>query len=761
MSRLFLFLLSERHRLPLWLPVGMAIGVLLYLGPREEPTPWAALVAAAMGVALLAAGWRRLEARLPGAAALSISIGFLAAWSSAHRQPPVPELPRRAVYVTGRVDAVDTLAPRSGDSADPSLRRVTLGRALFETPQDEGMLPLRRSLRIRLRGDDVAVLAPGDQIRVRALLRPPPFPALPGMRDQQREAWFSGLAGGGRALGPVEKGVAEDTGFSDDPSVESRAAHTVTAGGGAMDRKTTDAAIGRLSLSGEGVSAASSLETVREIIAARIRAVLPDARGAIAATVLVGLSSAIPAADRGAFAASGLAHLLAVAGLHLGIVIGLIMAAVRTGLALWEWAALRLPCKEIAAVAGLLGGAIYVALTGMHLPALRSLVMAGLVVLALLTGRRAASMRGLATAAAVLLLTGPAELLNAPFQMSIAAVMALIAGYETLRKPLLRLYGDGGLGRRLLVHVVMLGLTSLLAGLTTLPVSVAHFGEIQPFFVLANLIAVPLTALWVMPAGLIAVVIMPLHLEAAPLHFMGEGLSVILWFARMVAAWPAARIATPLTPAWGLAAFLLGLCWLCLWSRRWRLLGLAPMLVGCLSPFLVVPPDIVVAADGGVIGVRDGGRLYVAGRSRDAWVEREAWKQAFALPLGDLPQAGGQTQDGAATCGEDGASGVCVFTRGGRSVLLRVEDNSDGAVTLPASLCVGMDLFVTVSPARASCPGVRAIDRFTVWREGAQAVWLEGAHMRVLSDSAWTGRRLWTMRPGGHGTPNLPMAEEE
>ncbi|MBO1359177.1 ComEC/Rec2 family competence protein [Acetobacter sacchari] len=739
----------------------MAIGTSLYFVARDDPAPWAALVAAAMGGVLLAVGWRRLEARLPGAAALSISIGFLAAWSSAHRQPPMPELPRRAVYVTGRVDAVDTLVPRSGDPADSSLRRVTLGRALFETPQDEGMLPLRRSLRVRLRGDDVAVLAPGDQIRVRALLRPPPFPALPGMRDQQREAWFSGLAGGGRALGPVEKGVAAATGFSDDLPVGSHAARKVTAGGGVMDRKTTDAAIGRLSLSAEGVSAASSLETAREIIAARIRAVLPDARGAIAATVLVGLSSAIPAADREAFAASGLAHLLAVAGLHLGIVIGLIMAAVRTSLALWEWAALRLPCKEIAAVVGLLGGAIYVALTGMHLPALRSLVMAGLVVLALLTGRRAVSMRGLATAAAVLLLTGPAELLNAPFQMSIAAVMALIAGYEALRKPLLRLHGDGGLGRRLLVHVVMLGLTSLLAGLATLPVSVAHFGEIQPFFVLANLIAVPLTALWVMPAGLIAVAIMPLHLEAAPLHFMGEGLSVILWFARMVAAWPAARIAAPMTPAWGLATFLLGLCWLCLWSRRWRLLGLAPMLVGCLSPFLVAPPDIVVAADGGVIGVRDGGRLYVAGRSRDAWVEREAWKQAFALPLGDLPQAGGQTQDGAATCGEDGASGVCVFTRGGRSVLLRVEDSSDGDVTLPASLCAGMDLFVTVSPARASCPGVRAIDRFTVWREGAQAVWLEGAHMRVLSDSAWTGRRLWTMRPGGHGTPNLPMAEEE
>lgn len=673
---------------------------------------------AGLSVAALCVLWRRLDGRLLGAASLCLSLGFLAAWSENRRASPMPELPRHAVELTGRVRSVDVLpARRDGETG---ARRITLADGVFGTWLDAGMSPLHRTLRLRLKETDTAVLMPGDRIRVRALLAAPPFPAMPGARDLQREAWFKGEAGTGRALGEVSRVAAEDS--------------------------------GRFAI---------LLERLRETIAAGIGNVLPGVDGAVAATLLVGRSSAIPASDREAFAASGLAHLLAVAGLHLGIVIGLIVTVCRYGLACVEWVALRWPCKELAALCGLLGGAAYVLLTGLHLPALRSLMMACLVALALVTGRQAASMRGLACAASVLLLSGPSVLLEVPFQMSFAAVMALIAGYEVLRQPLLWLHGEGGARRRFLVHVASLALTSLLAGLATLPVSMAHFGEIQPFFVIANLLAVPLTALWVMPAGLLAVMLMPLHLEAPALALMGWGIHAIVWLARTVAGWPSARIAVPMTPGWGLATFLLGLCWLCLWSRKWRLLGLAPMLAGFLTPFLHTLPDIVVAPDGGVIAVREGGRLLMTGKSRDAWFEERGLAQAFALPVTDMPVEGGESAGGDLTCGEDGADGVCVLKRRERSVLLRVRDRSDGLSGIPESLCAGMDLFLSVSPARASCRQVLTVDRFAVWREGAYAVWVTSSGVRLLSDRQWSGDRPWVMRPGGHGVPNLPLATAE
>ncbi|NHO32415.1 ComEC/Rec2 family competence protein [Acetobacter fallax] len=745
-------LLSERHRLPLWLPVGLALGVLAWFQPRYEPSPWLAVIGLFLSFPVLFAGWWRLSGRIAGCALLCVSLGFLAAWSEGHRAAQMPELPRRGVILTGRVLSVDQLPSRA--TGDPGSRRVTLGDVRFDTWLDAGMAPLRRSLKIRLRNDDDLVFGPGDRLQVRALLSAPPFPVMPGTRDMQREAWFGGLAGTGRALGragfaPVENTVpADQAGAAPEGSA-------VSAEGDAGEPAAGETGRGR-----NGAAGRMFLERLREGVADRVMSVLPGTDGAIGATLLAGQSAAIPASDRDAFAASGLSHLLAVAGLHLGIVVGLIVAVTRYGLVSVEWAALRWPCKEISALAGLLGGAIYVVLTGLHLPALRSLAMAALVVLALVTGRRAASMRGLAVAAALLLLTGPSVLLDVPFQMSFAAVMGLIAGYEVLRRPLMRLYGEGGLRQRLFVHIVMLALTSLLAGVATLPVSMAHFGEIQPFFVVANLMAVPLTALWVMPAGLLGLLLMPFHLDALMFVPMGWGIHAIVWSAREVASWPAARIAVPLTPGWGLATFLLGLCWLCLWTRRWRLLGLAPVLVGFLSPFLTPLPDLVVAPDGGLVAVRDGGRLLIVGRSRDAWFERDALSRAFARPLADLP-AGGGTADGEVSCREEGAPGVCVISRGDWSVLLRAEDHSDGDVRLPDNVCAGMDLFVTVSPARRSCPGVRTLDRFTVWREGAQAVWLRSGGIRVVSDRSWSGQRLWVMRPGGHGVPNLPLAQEE
>ncbi|PCD80766.1 competence protein ComEC [Acetobacter orleanensis] len=595
------------------------------------------------------------------------------------------------------------------------------------------------------------------------MLRPPPFPALPGGRDFQRDAWFSGPAGSGRALGRVEPLVCPQAQY---PALNSNNEARAVLGG---DGVRTDG-VAPAASNAEDLACAISrpywsflaLEPLRERIDRRIRTVLPGPTGAVASTVLTGEGAAVPRAVREEFAASGLAHLLAVAGLHLGIVLGVLMAVSRIGLSAWMWAALRWPCKEIAALLALLGGVAYVALTGLHLPALRSLMMAAVVVLGLVAGRRAVSMRGLALAAIVLLLLMPQAVVSVAFQMSFAAVMALIAGYEVARPHLARFREEGrGFRRWLALHLATLMFTSLLAGLATLPVVMAHFGEVQPFFILANLVAVPLMALWIMPLGLLALVLMPLHLDAVPLHLMGWGIQVVVALAHSIAHWPAARVMVPQMPGWGLAAVLLGLCWLCLWRPVWRLAGVLPVLVGVISPFLVPQPDLLISPDGGLMAVRDGRVLLVGGQSRDAFLVLAAWQQALALPPHPFPVEGDDTPDGGLACGQDGEPGVCLLSLNGRSVLLRVRDKSDGEATLPDSLCAGMDLVISAAPLRQSCPSARRLDRFTVWREGAQMIFLRADGIRVISDRMSRGTRPWVMKPGGHGQPNLPLAPAE
>ena len=533
------------------------------------------------------------------------SFGFAVAQFAAARPPPFESLPTHATVVSGTVLGVETL---------PAGRRITL-----EAPRLDGGPPLTRRLRIRLRANDPTEIATGDTLRVRALLRPPAPPSYPGAWDLQRDAWFSGLGGSGYALGPAES-VAQTM-----PGTPLR-----------------------------------MVQRLRETIARHIAAAIPGPAGAVAITLMTGVSTGIPLADHDAFRASGLAHLLAVAGLHIGIVMGWAMAFSRAALAASERASLYWPTKQLAALAALTTGAGYMVLTGMHVPIVRSFAMACLFTVAVLAGRRAISLRGLALAATALMLIEPQEVPGVSFQMSFSAVLALIAGYETLRPLLRALHGSGSWRRRLALHLAALALTSALAGTASAPFGAYHFGRIQLYFVIANMVAVPITALWVMPAGLIGLALMPFGLERLALLPMGWGAAAILWVARTAAAWPAATLDVPHMPPWGLAATGIGIAWLGLSRSRIRLGGAPVIALGLDLPAAGAPAGYAglggCAADrrahgGGDIPAESVGRVEIHPRilaagtgrpTRRARYRPTARQQAARLPARRMPACCGR-----------------------------------------------------------------------------------------------------------------------
>jgi competence protein ComEC len=463
---------TERERLALWLPVFMGAGVLAYYTLRFEPAPWVGAAAAlpAIGLAVGLPGLRWLIAPLAAAA-----LGFTSAQIATARAPPIEvDLPTHASIVTGTIRAVEAL---------PEGRRITILPAWIDGAPE----PLRRSVRIRLQKKDDGDLASGDSVRIRALIRPPALPSYPGGWDLQRDAFYSGLGASGYALAKAE-------------------------------RTTQAVPSGPMRF----------VQWLREVIARRVVAVIPGAAGAVSVTLLTGSSMAIPEADHAAFRDSGLAHLLAVAGLHIGIVMGFALAISRFGFTLSERASLFWPTKKLSAICALTIGGAYMVLTGMHVPIIRSFAMACLLTIAILADRRPVSVRGLALAATALMVISPQDVPNVSFQMSFSAVLALIAGYEALRPWLRRLHGISW-HRRFASHLVALALTSALAGSASAPYGAYHFGHVQVYFVLANMIAVPLTALWVMPVGLIALLLMPLRLEAlalVPMWLGGTGRSL-------------------------------------------------------------------------------------------------------------------------------------------------------------------------------------------------------------------------------------------
>ncbi len=709
---------AERGRFILWLPVFMAIGVLAYYTLRAEPPAW---IGAKFAIAGFAAGlasprWQTLRAI--GFSAGFAALGFASAQYATARLPPLEsDLPARAMMATGTVRAVEILSyarrvTLSGVELNEVERPPARGRAR-EAPDSrgasEGAHHLTRTVRIRLKTGDDAAIETGDTVRVRAMSRPPLPPALPGGWDTQRDAFFAGLGASGYALDPV-----------------------VVTAHGAPDRF------------------ASRVQWLRETIAARVTAAIPGAAGAVSVTLLTGASRGIPEADHDAFRASGLAHLLAVAGLHIGIVMAFALGVARTLLALSERASLFWPAKKLAAVFALLIGGGYMLLTGAHVPIVRSFTMACLLTLAILAGRQPISVRGLGFAGIALMLISPYEVPGVSFQMSFSAVLALISGYETLRPWLRRLYGKS-LAKRLLSYLAALALTSTLAGTASLPYGAYHFGHVQIYYIVSNMIAVPLAALWVMPTGMIALLLMPLHLEWLALVPMGWGATLIIAIARITAALPNATVLVPQMPPWGLAVLSAGVAWLGLWRSWIRLLGIAAIAVGIASPVFDRPPDVMLSADAGLIGFRTDQGVFLqqtrtgSNFARDAWFNR--WYVTAAAPLP-------AETSGAFACERD----ACVFRpRAADMAALLMRGPSR-----PAS-CAGAAVVVSAEPARGVCawPPPRVVDRFTVWKDGSVAIWLDPHGARVLTDREDRGDRPWVApppKPRPRPVSNLPMA---
>jgi competence protein ComEC len=301
--------------------------------------------------------------------------------------------------------------------------------------------------------------------------------------------------------------------------------------------------------------------------------------------------------------------------------------------------------------------------------------------------------------------------------------------------------------------LVTLALTSALAGTASAPYGAYHFGRIQLYFVVSNMVAVPVTAFWTMPAGLIALLLMPFGLERVALTPMGWGAALIIEIARVTAALPQATVAVPHAPAWGLAVLSLGIAWLGLWRSRLRLAGLALIGAGLASPAFVALPDMLVSDDAKLIALRTPAGVFVQSVQGASRFTREAWGEYWARPDMLALPANGAAADGLVDCTD-------------RDCLLRPRPEAPAALlirpgTAGPARCDAAALVVAAEPVRRVCRwDALLVDRFTVWREGAQAIWLGPGGVRIVTDREVRGDRPWVpplvyprRKPAAEGEP--------
>lgn len=676
-------LAAERERWVLWVPVAFGGGAALYFALKAEPPWWSGLAALGVAASLLALLRHRLTGVVMALGLLVAAGGFLAAQGHAARvAAPVLAREMASAIVTGRVMAVERR---------PGAFRLTLRDPVVSrlTPEETPA-----ALRVRV-SDRHPPPPPGALVRLRATLSPPQPPAEPGAFDFQRRAYFMGLGAVGFSVSAVE--------VLDAPPLTGWAAVAV------------------------------AFERLRGAIAERVAATIPDPVEASVTTALLnGEQFAIPDATMEAFRNSGLAHLLSISGLHVGIAAGILFYVVRALLAAVPHVALRWPIKKIAALCGILSALAYTLLVGAPLPTVRSVLMTGLVMGAILLDRDPLSMRLVAFAGLVTAAMDPEGMLGPSFQMSFAAVVALIAAFEG-GGPLAGLGRDFGWFGRSALYVGGIVLTSVIATLATLPFSLFHFQQIAFYGVLSNMIAIPVTTFWVMPWSLIAYALFPFGWEAPAVIAMNWGDRLVIATAGFFGGLPWASLTVPAMPAGGFAAVVLGGIWLCVWTRRWRWWGLIAVAVGLATPALVQRPDVFVSGDGKVVALRTAsGRLSLStkteGRVAESWRQRDGEPK----PAEPWPVAG-PGMDGRLACDALG----CVHTAGGRRIaLLRLPDALDED-------CAVADVVIAVFPVRG-CRAPLVIDRWRLRRDGAHVLRLEPGGVRVESVRDERGDRPWT-----------------
>lgn len=677
----FIALASVRGGLFSWVPVLIAIGVGLWFALPYEPGTWhyGALLAGLVCAGLCYRFGPELLHPV-AIAVICVVLGMLAAGARAHLvNAPVLGF-RYYGPVEGRVVMIDR--------SQSDMLRLTLDNVVLSQ-----VSPARTPARVRvsLHGDQGSLdLRPGQVVMTTVHLSAPDGPVEPGGFDFRRMAFFDRLGAVGYTRVPVL-------------------------------------------LLAPPAPGAQWINRVRAQIRAGVEAQVKGDAGAFAAALVTGDRAGISRVAQDNLRASNLAHLLAISGLHMALLTGFIFATLRYGLALIPVLALRVNAKKLAAGLALVAGLVYLALSGGNVATERAFVMVAVMLGAVLFDRRALSMRSVALAACVLLLAQPETLLEPGFQMSFAATVALIAGYGALRdtgwtKP-------GGALPFWIMPVFTVMFTSLLAGFATAPIAAAHFNRVAGYGLVANVLAVPVMGVAVMPAAVVAGMLAPFGLEGPALWIMGKGTDWILWVAQTVAGWDGAVRAVPTPSPLVLPIMALGMLWLILWRGPVRFAGGVPVLLAFGLWGLAERPYVLISGDGKLVGLASAqGRVMSApkgaGFTARQWLENDG-------DMADQVTAAGRP-------GFGGPADLRQFTLAGWQVAQikgkRAEAQLMDACKIADIVVIGVKL-VGKPPV-----GCQVIDEAVLGKTGALALWPKAdGGLRVMQTEGqirlWTGKR--------------------
>ncbi|MEM7216444.1 MAG: ComEC/Rec2 family competence protein [Pseudomonadota bacterium] len=573
-----------------FLPVFLAIGIGMYFFAPAEPLPGVLTLTAA----ILCLAAYRIQTRgrlfLIVAVMASILTGMLAAKLSVLRAD-TPQIERQmTAVVTGIILGIDQ--NRRGSP------RMILKPTSIEGLSEE---QLPKKIRVSSAAGKVQYHT-GMQLMGLARIQPVSGPVYPGSYDFSFFGWFNGLGGSGFFMGK--------------PEIVTRS-NALTA----REKMTV------------------MINAVRDGIEQRVIAAMPETSGNVAVALITGDKSRIPENVQQSLRNTGLAHILAISGLHMALVTLTLIACIRFIFSFFPNVVLHYPVKKWAVCFGFVAATLYLFLSGFGIATQRAWIMISVMLLAVLLDKRAITMRSVAVSACIILLVSPESLFAPGFQMSFAAVAALVSGYEVLTKRRRERAENSfsPVGTSLVAratsgitgHVSGLVVTSLIAGTATAFVAAWHFHQVAPLGLLANVLAMPIVGFIIMPFALFSMLLMPYGLEAIALWPVDYGITWVIEIARWVDSLSPVGI-PGLMPGNSLLVFGMSLAILTLFRTWFRMLAFVPVLI--FLPLMKFPerPDVLVSENGRAIAILEEGEAISLLYPRRNQFVTNIWSKAWS-----------------------------------------------------------------------------------------------------------------------------------
>jgi competence protein ComEC len=616
----------DSRRIFVLLPFALLAGLTISAAMPQDAAP-TTLVAVGLGIAVVWFLGRdfasvRYPALLLGAVWAGISLLPL------HGTFIGTTMLARPVYGTFQV-TVDELITIDGTKA-----RVI---ASSITPMGDARDPGIRRARIAI---DTPTIAPGDVFEGKFRFYPVPAPVLPNGFDTQFHAYFDGVGAYGNATSDIR---------------------LVAHGAQLFDRLVAD---------------------VRQGISTSIDDVLGAPAAGIARALINGDQSKIDDDTRNVLAAAGLAHVYSVSGLHLSLVAVLTMSVLRVLLSMLPGIGRYVAEKRVAALGGIIAALGYFAISGGNVAALRSTIMILLVLGAVVFGRRALTMRNVAIAALLVMITDPASAFRPSFQLSFSAVVGLVGAWESWARDSERYTG---LWERSLRYLGASALTSAVAGLSTVLFSVYYFQQTSPLGIVANMAVLPIVTIVMMPMAMLGTLLMPFGIAAPCILALGWSIDRMLDIARFIAGLSAGIGWSPQLAPTALLVGLVAYAWFAFFTTCLRYAG--PAMAALLIALFCIDqkPDLLVADTTQAIAVRSAaGMVLAAGKSTSFAVR--AWQEDLGETISAVAPGQACTPDGCRFASDIG------FTLG----IARTEAGVH-------ELCGRVDVLVARGEIRSSC----------------------------------------------------------